>query len=58
MIGIRGLIGGVSSGIGVEIPATNRAGFVGFKPEINAFLMEDMAADSEEAEEAVVVEFK
>lgn len=55
---IGGLVDGVSGRIGVEIATTNRAGLVGFEPEIDALLVEDMAADGEETEEAVVVEFE
>lgn len=57
-IRINRFIGRISRGYGVEVPTTNRAGFVRVKPEINAFLMEDMATISEETKEAIVVEFK
>lgn len=53
-----GLIRRISRGIRVEVATTNRAGFVRFKPEINALLMEDMATVSEETEEAMIVKFE
>lgn len=58
-IRIKGeLIRRISRGIRVEVATTNRAGFVRFKPEINALLMEDMATVSEETEEAMIVKFE
>lgn len=39
----------------VEVSATNGAGFVRAEPEVDAVLVEDMAAEGQEAEQAVIL---
>lgn len=51
------LVTGEGHGRG-KVGSTNGAGLVGTKPEVYAFLVEDMTAHGQEAEEAVVLEFK